>query len=669
MREGRHKSYHVCILDPCPFRPINKPRFDDHRGLPFVTQGALDDTDSDDEELQSLSPNMHLVVRRYVWPFGQGTGKNTTLAPDSQRSPKIGTYVTHNWAEPFADFVQTLRTALDGEDTVFVPGLMMGSGAVIHGRTGGTGNVEQRPWATALRKAERLLVVADRALGFAQCVWCAFEIMKAREMQLPAVFWPHEAADLGKLKETLGRIDIEAAAEMPCMAAAATNESEEIRQALGAAILGKPPDNEAASRQLRSFLQKRVKCFISALRGANEFREFNPERLRLLCAEQERRATVKEASGDHSRHMERMRAEVQERNKVIQRLHHNADVDREAHQAEVRHHKRQLELAAQEEAILRGQRGSAEANFQRAETDLKDARAVIIALRRELEAERRQGEEERESTAKAKEEAAELAMRIKELEADAMKEREAMELAERSWKQCMETREEELVEERRSAEGRFALVEEHVHALEEKLAEAEELAATRLKKLEEDRSILGMQEEKASACSNSPDPSKVGTFLNLGKVNTFRRCSKTNMFAENSFSPTAASPGEATSRGSNDIGSNIASSFTHGVSFFMGKTLSNKPSNREGSGKASQRLQGFFGTKSKTIKDEKIMEQEPCESEADSVQSALSDNASRMSEVSGANRVSTSSGAGPTLRVPPITRSSHKCGSIESTGK
>ncbi|CAK9116050.1 unnamed protein product [Durusdinium trenchii] len=163
----------------------------------------------EDKSGTQLLPNMHAVVAKYIKPQTKELGKSWALMrhPDGLR---ITHFITHTWEELFADFVASLESALDPDDVVWVCSLALDQNADI----GKLLNVElsKSPFALALKRASKQLVVLDRALKVPRRSWCAYELALATRFSMPAFLWPHPNSDIEKLKAEIRSLDLRSAA-------------------------------------------------------------------------------------------------------------------------------------------------------------------------------------------------------------------------------------------------------------------------------------------------------------------------------------------------------------------------------------------------------------------------------------------------------------------------
>ena len=109
---------HVCLHEPCPFRPINLPKYDDHREAPFARRGRLGADEG--AAVVGMRPDTHAIVSRHIKPMTEGAGRSLAMVMNQEQPLEVSVFVTHSWAEDFADLLATLQVALDREEVVFL---------------------------------------------------------------------------------------------------------------------------------------------------------------------------------------------------------------------------------------------------------------------------------------------------------------------------------------------------------------------------------------------------------------------------------------------------------------------------------------------------------------------------------------------------------------------
>jgi len=386
MHGGRYKSYHVCLSNPCTYRPIDKSRFDDHRGVPFISRSALEDDEV--EACLDLDPNMNLVVERYIKPATKGTGKSHALLMNPKTPLRIRAYISHAWGENFIDLVDTLVSALDKDDVLFLSSFAFDQHATRHQQNGGSDAVDARPFAQALREANKLIVVVDKALNFAQRFWCGYEIKRAQEWLIPTFLYPHRQVDLVQLKEVVDRLDVRSAV------CSDLEDEKDLRETVD--LEGQ--HLEAVNRRLRDFLYSRIRCYASSMQQAVESQVFSLEKLRRIHAEQERRFAIEELDDGHRHQCFELDSMQSELDQQLAGLHCVLKAERQQHRCEIEVAWRQNREAQAEQDILRA-RAHNEMQEVLARKDeeidllyqsLQGARAKIALLEEQLEQQRQQ---------------------------------------------------------------------------------------------------------------------------------------------------------------------------------------------------------------------------------------------------------------------------------------
>lgn len=160
---------HVCKSSLCPF---------DHKGMPHVQPKNASGC------VKPLSPNMHLVVGRYVKPW---TVKHKvsyagaliaiqaarSQKPDDNFDTRASAFISHNWEEEFQDFVATALNALDRDSLVWVCSFMINQNKDI-GKSLGS-NLKEVPFARALGRADRVINFMDARATTLTRSWVVFE--------------------------------------------------------------------------------------------------------------------------------------------------------------------------------------------------------------------------------------------------------------------------------------------------------------------------------------------------------------------------------------------------------------------------------------------------------------------------------------------------------------
>jgi len=276
VHQHSHRFHHVCMLTPCPYRPMNFSRYDDHRGIPFVPYSAL--RYDEPQHLTELAADMHLVVARYIKPMTKHTGKGQVALMNPKKPLKFAAFITHAWSEHISDFVETVGNALDGDDVVFISAFSVDQHSSL--KDDGHIDLEDSACGKALAMADKVIVVVDKASAIMRRLWCNYEILKAKELHRPTFVWPHKEADAVALRIAVDAIDISASA--------ASEPSDE------AALRNELHDFTMNEQTLKSFLHTRLSVFAETLQQVSDFQDFSPAKMRLLHAERERGVTLKE---------------------------------------------------------------------------------------------------------------------------------------------------------------------------------------------------------------------------------------------------------------------------------------------------------------------------------------------------------------------------------------
>lgn len=159
--------HHVCHQDSCPF---------DHKGVPHVNM------DRAVGDIKPLSPNMHLVVSRYVKPWTRKTNVSyagALIAIQAARADgtppdmKAHAFISHNWEELFDDFVTTALNALDRDSLIWVCSFLINQNADI-GKALGT-DLREVPFARALKRADLVINFMDGKAMTLSRAWVVFE--------------------------------------------------------------------------------------------------------------------------------------------------------------------------------------------------------------------------------------------------------------------------------------------------------------------------------------------------------------------------------------------------------------------------------------------------------------------------------------------------------------
>lgn len=343
--EGKHRNYHVCVHDPCPFRPINKSKYDDHRGVDFVTLASITNAQGAAPALQVLAsltrtrcqragdvtapsvtdlvPSTQVVVDRYIRPKTRGQG-SLALKINQGNPLKFSAFVTHAWAEPFAAFLETLHMAVDAEEVIFASCFSLDMNKTP--RASNVAECDKGPVFRALHQAEKMVVIVDQACTLIDRLWCNYEICKAREWCVPTQLWPHRSVDLAKLKDAIAHIDpLGAVASDAGIERGLREAMEESLQhmELQPGFLNeweqdhRRQGGDTRKQRFRDFLTNRLSSFAAALRQVSVFKDFSAEKLRQLHAEQERKVALHTVCNEHQYRVERMNQELDSLRKML----------------------------------------------------------------------------------------------------------------------------------------------------------------------------------------------------------------------------------------------------------------------------------------------------------------------------------------------------------------
>jgi len=375
---GWHENQHVCIHEPCPFRPINLPKYDEHKEVPVVKYANLNTNET--SGLMKMNPDMNTVVTRYIKPMTSGTGKSLASMMNPERPLKVSAFVTHLWSEDFNDFVDTLQIALDREEVVYVSSFSLDQNADRQSIV----STERCAFAAAIRAAEKFIIIADKSLDILSRLWCIFEMDTAREARKPTFVWPHEHADLEVLQRSAEDLDVASAV------ASDVRDQHEILE-----VVKQDFHNlETFNQQLRPWLQSRIECFASSLDLATEGQGFSTEKLRRVTAELERVVYTSEHEWQRRR-LERDRDEEAERHRCATRELEAAHAGKISAlqqrfvEAELEH----TQDLARQESDARAYVEDQRQDVARLEGLLQEARAKTAHLEQQLSSEQRRCEE------------------------------------------------------------------------------------------------------------------------------------------------------------------------------------------------------------------------------------------------------------------------------------
>mmetsp|Transcript_43851 Transcript_43851/g.115716 ORF Transcript_43851/g.115716 Transcript_43851/m.115716 type:complete len:551 (+) Transcript_43851:192-1844(+) len=195
-----NKPTHLCCEGAmCKFRRKTSPEMDEDEH-----KGVWHEHDEGGLEAKDLSPDMHLVVARYIKPKTKHYDSfSRMLYP---KGLKINRFVTHSWSEKFSDFVSTLAAALNKEVVVWVCSFALNQNASISDTLGKS--MSECPFYVALKQATMQVVVLDSGLEVPMRSWCCFELAVASQFGIPTFLWPHPNSDLKRLQDVAGTLDL-----------------------------------------------------------------------------------------------------------------------------------------------------------------------------------------------------------------------------------------------------------------------------------------------------------------------------------------------------------------------------------------------------------------------------------------------------------------------------
>ncbi|CAE8595310.1 unnamed protein product [Polarella glacialis] len=167
---------HVCLRSPCPhdhgaakFRPLHEVEED------------LDDTKTETEHsrqrnlMRALPLDMHVVVAVCIKPLTSGWEGvlGYALQRNGATPQKVQTFVSHSWGQNFHDFVRTLQT-LRPETVLWICSFALPQNIDISNVLGICPG--SSPFATALQRAERVVLAVDEAVEPLGRTWCCYEM-------------------------------------------------------------------------------------------------------------------------------------------------------------------------------------------------------------------------------------------------------------------------------------------------------------------------------------------------------------------------------------------------------------------------------------------------------------------------------------------------------------
>mmetsp|Transcript_30424 Transcript_30424/g.87218 ORF Transcript_30424/g.87218 Transcript_30424/m.87218 type:complete len:664 (+) Transcript_30424:36-2027(+) len=168
----------VCLVSPCCWQ---------HHGKHVTFETARG-------KLRPMTPNMKLVVERYIKPWTQDF-QDAGMALALNAGHLVGRpgrtaegicmasiFISHCWNEPFPDFAQTVYGALDLDTTIWVCSFAIWQhgniAAELH-------DLKACPFAEAMVDSDRVLVVTDDSAEVFDRCWCVLEAKLAQEFGKP----------------------------------------------------------------------------------------------------------------------------------------------------------------------------------------------------------------------------------------------------------------------------------------------------------------------------------------------------------------------------------------------------------------------------------------------------------------------------------------------------
>eukprot|EP00928_Gymnodinium_smaydae_P010135 TRINITY_DN13805_c2_g2_i1.p1 TRINITY_DN13805_c2_g2~~TRINITY_DN13805_c2_g2_i1.p1 ORF type:complete len:913 (-),score=206.28 TRINITY_DN13805_c2_g2_i1:58-2796(-) len=379
-RSTRRNPFHVCLRDPCPFRPMNFARYDDHRGVSFVQKYAMSFEDA--ASTSEMQADTYFVVARYIVPATKHTGGCQAQLMNPIRPLKATVFVSHSWSEPFCDFVETLETSLEKDNVVFVASFAMDHTVPCSIE----GDMKDHEFVKLLGSMDKMVLIVDRAATVAQRLWCLFEVLEARKELMPCFVWPHRCIDVTELAEKLEHISI--------FQGEVSDESE--RDPIIEHCMTDEDSHEVQDKRLRSFLKSRIQIFASALQQISEFREFNPHVFRQLYVEEERRITLRELHNDNMRMVTKRNREAaslaiafSEERKNLAAAQYDADMKSMQNQSHLEALHEHSRMALRQESRMQDLEDQLRLQLERSQflgSELADERSVAEAQRRRAQA-------------------------------------------------------------------------------------------------------------------------------------------------------------------------------------------------------------------------------------------------------------------------------------------
>ncbi|CAJ1409359.1 unnamed protein product [Effrenium voratum] len=157
-------------------------------GLWGISWAALESIEKDAKETfkgNYRDKSMWHVVQHIVKPSCAKHGVPIALVRNGWQVLPAQDFITHCWAEPFQEFMDSLRHAYDTavvKPTLFICAfsLFQGEASDIEAALGQS--IPQAPFVKALRSAERYVVVRNRMADLYTRAWCLVEYIYAKKL-------------------------------------------------------------------------------------------------------------------------------------------------------------------------------------------------------------------------------------------------------------------------------------------------------------------------------------------------------------------------------------------------------------------------------------------------------------------------------------------------------
>ncbi|CAE8701209.1 unnamed protein product [Polarella glacialis] len=152
--------YHVCLRSPCPH---------DHGAAKFRRSRTRSSS------MMALPLNMHVVVAVCIKPLTSGCEGvlGYALLRNGATPQRVQTFVSHSWGQSFHDFVRTLQT-LRPETVLWICSFALPQNIDISSVLGMCPG--SSPFATALQRAERVVLAVDEVVEPLGRTWCCYEM-------------------------------------------------------------------------------------------------------------------------------------------------------------------------------------------------------------------------------------------------------------------------------------------------------------------------------------------------------------------------------------------------------------------------------------------------------------------------------------------------------------